>query len=176
MGKLRRLQQDKKNLAEEIKEIKSVHGSLEEELSALQAETCQLEGIYKEKEELCRKLQLQCEESEQDSARQLKQNKTSEELLEKYKCEIQELKLKHRKQRIRFENQLQQVIEQHKKLHSVFAPERLPDELEHAENTKSQLLAAEQVKLAQLHKLDEELENAKKPPQLDITTTQTPED
>uniref|UniRef100_A0A3B5AI20 Uncharacterized protein n=1 Tax=Stegastes partitus TaxID=144197 RepID=A0A3B5AI20_9TELE len=73
--------------------------------------------------------------------RRLLQNKKSEEQLEQYRCEIQELKLKHRKQ-IRFENQLHQLIELHKNLHSVFTPERLPGEIESARNTKSQLLSA----------------------------------
>ncbi|KAM9737766.1 synaptonemal complex central element protein 1 isoform 2-T2 [Menidia menidia] len=130
-------------------------------LQQVQTETYQLEGIHKGKEDVYRKLQVQCEESEQDSDRQLKNNKASEELLERYRCEIQELRLKHRKQRMRFENQLQLLIEQHKKLHAVFAPERLPDELKNAENTKAQLLSAEQQKSVQLQTLDEELEKVK---------------
>ncbi|XP_072227252.1 synaptonemal complex central element protein 1 [Leuresthes tenuis] len=162
MGKLRRLQQGKTVLEKEIREMKSVRETLQKDLETFQAEAYQLEGIQKEREEMCRKLQVQCEESGQDTARQLKQNKASEELLEQYRCEIQQLKLKHRKQRMRFENQLEQLMEQHKKLHSVFAPERLPDELKNAENTKSQLLSAEQQKLSQLKTLDEELEKVQK--------------
>ncbi|XP_033980385.1 uncharacterized protein si:ch211-199g17.9 [Trematomus bernacchii] len=108
----------------------------------VQTEAYQLEGILKEKEELCRKLQFQSAESEQDSVRQLNQNRKSEELLEQYRCEVQEFKLKHRKQRMKFENQLLHLIEQHKNLHSVFSPERLSDEITSAENRRSQLLAA----------------------------------
>ncbi|KAJ4928583.1 hypothetical protein JOQ06_016374 [Pogonophryne albipinna] len=148
MGKLRRLQQ-------------------------VQTEAYQLEGILKEKEELCRKLQFQSAESEQDSVRQLNQNKKSEELLEQYRCEIQEFKLKHRKQRMKFENQLLHLIEQHKNLHSVFSPERLPDEITSAENRRSQLLAAEQTKLAQLHRLQEELEEMEKHKQRATTAAET---
>ncbi|XP_054873622.1 synaptonemal complex central element protein 1 isoform X1 [Amphiprion ocellaris] len=142
MGKLRKLQQGKSALEEEIKELKSVNESLQKELETLQTEAYQLEGDLKEKEEVCSKLQFHCEKSEQDSARHLQQNKKSEELLEQHRCEIQELKLKHRKQRMRFENQLHQLIEQHKNLHSVFTPERLPDEIETATNAKGQLLSA----------------------------------
>ncbi|XP_051245776.1 synaptonemal complex central element protein 1 isoform X3 [Dicentrarchus labrax] len=69
MSKLRRLQQGKSILEEEIKEIKSVSDSLQKELSTLQTEAYRLEGIHKEKEELCMKLQFQCEESEHDSDR-----------------------------------------------------------------------------------------------------------
>ncbi|XP_059206147.1 synaptonemal complex central element protein 1 isoform X2 [Centropristis striata] len=150
LGTLRRLQQGQRALEEEIKEIKSVSESLQKELTALQTEAYQLEGIQKEKEELCRKLEFQCEESEQDLSRQLNHNKKSEELLQQYRCEIQEFKLKQRKMRMKFENQLHQLIEQHKNLYSVFTPERLPDEIESAENTKRQLLSAEQMKLTQL--------------------------
>ncbi|XP_026203739.1 SYCE1 domain-containing protein [Anabas testudineus] len=156
-SKLRRLQQGKRVLEAELKEIQSVSQALQEELATLQAEAYKLEGIHKEKEEIFRKLQFQCEESEQESARQLNQNKKSEELLEQYRCEIQELKLKQRKQRMKFENQLHQLIEQHKTLHSVFTLERLPDEIRIAENINIQLLSAEQLKVDQLHHLDEEL-------------------
>ncbi|KAM8841429.1 synaptonemal complex central element protein 1 isoform 3-T3 [Spinachia spinachia] len=170
----------KRVLEEGIKEIISVKDLLQNELTTLQTEAYKLEGIHKENEELCRKLQFQCEDSEQDVVRYLKQNKKIEELLDKYRCEIQELKLKHRKQRyllvqivnvnvghflkrppcfcrMKFENQLYQLIEQHKNLRSLFTPERLPEEIGRAENTKSQLQFAEQMKLAQLHRLNEKL-------------------
>ncbi|XP_030268455.1 uncharacterized protein si:ch211-199g17.9 isoform X3 [Sparus aurata] len=162
---------------EDMREIKvdQMIGKLRR-LQQVQNEACQLEGIHKEKEELCRKLQFQCEESEQDSARLLKQNKKSDELLEQYRCEIQEFKLKHRKQRMKFENQIHQLIEQHRNLHSVFTPEMLPDEIGSAENIKSQLLSAEQMKLAQLHHLNEELEEVKKQKQPRITVAQTQEE
>ncbi|XP_029299833.1 kinesin-like protein KIN-14E [Cottoperca gobio] len=176
MVKLRRLQQGKRALEEEIKEVKSVSDFLQKELATLQTEAYQLEGIHKEKEELCRKLQFQCEECEQDSVRHLNQNKKSEELLEQYRCEIQEFKLKHRKQRMKFENQLHQLIEQHKNLHSVFSPERLPDEIKSTENTKSQMLSAEQIKLAQLHRLLEELEEMEKQKQPVTAAAETKEE
>ncbi|KAI3358064.1 hypothetical protein L3Q82_003074 [Scortum barcoo] len=74
---------------------------------------------------------------------------------------------------MKFENQLQQLIEQHRTLQAVFTPERLPDEVKSAENTKSQLLSAEQMKLVQLHRLDEELEEVKKRRQLGTTAGET---
>ncbi|KAK0138593.1 Synaptonemal complex central element protein 1 [Merluccius polli] len=88
---------------------------------------------------------------------QLQLNKQSEEMLDQYRCQIQELKLKHRKLRMKFENQLHQLIEQHKNLLAIFAPERLPSEIESAENSKSQLVATELLKMAQLRILEEEV-------------------
>ncbi|XP_058474713.1 synaptonemal complex central element protein 1 isoform X2 [Solea solea] len=162
LTKLRRFQQDKRILEEELEEVKSFSDSLRKELANLQTEAYQLEGIHMEREELCSKLQFQFEDLEQDSARQLNQSKKSQEMMEQYRCEIQEFKLKHRKQRMKFEQQLHQLIEQHKNLHSIFTPERLPIEIETAENRKLQLVSAEQLKLAQLYELKEELEDVGK--------------
>ncbi|XP_058474715.1 synaptonemal complex central element protein 1 isoform X3 [Solea solea] len=132
LTKLRRFQQDKRILEEELEEVKSFSDSLRKELANLQTEAYQLEGIHMEREELCSKLQFQFEDLEQDSAR------------------------------MKFEQQLHQLIEQHKNLHSIFTPERLPIEIETAENRKLQLVSAEQLKLAQLYELKEELEDVGK--------------
>ncbi|KAK7899089.1 hypothetical protein WMY93_019942 [Mugilogobius chulae] len=120
-----------------------------------------LEKLKKLQQELCKKLQYLCEESEQEFARQLKQNKSTEDLSKQYNCEIQAIKLKHRKLRMKFENHLYQLIEQQKNLYSVFMPDRLPAEIVSAENTKTQLLSAEKLKVTQINSLEEEIEKQK---------------
>ncbi|XP_062342768.1 uncharacterized protein si:ch211-199g17.9 isoform X2 [Osmerus eperlanus] len=162
MTKLRMLQQGNRVLEDELKEAQSTNDSLQLELDTVQTKAYQLEGIHKETDESCRVLQFQCEEIEQDTNRHLQLNRKSEGLVEQYRCQIQEAKLKCRKQRMRFENQLQQLIEQHKSLHSVFTTERLPTEIETVENTQSHLLTAEHLKLLQLRHLEEELEELTK--------------
>ncbi|CAN9504030.1 unnamed protein product [Ophioblennius macclurei] len=162
MDKLKKLQLGKQSLEKDMKELGSLYESLQKELSSLQSEAHQVEQIHKEKGELCTMLQFQCEASEQDSVRQLNQNKKLQDQLKQQVCEIQEYKLKQRKQRMRFENQVQQLMKQHKNLHSVFAPERLPEGIASAENTNRQLLSAEQLKLAQLHKVSQDLDELKK--------------
>ncbi|XP_016896709.1 synaptonemal complex central element protein 1 isoform X1 [Cynoglossus semilaevis] len=168
VAKLRILQQGKEVLEEESDQIKSVRDSLQIELQKLQTEAYQLERVHKDKEELCNKLQFQFDESEQDCVRQLKNSKQSEGLMEQYKCEIQEYKLKHRKQRLKFEQQLHLLIEQHKNLRSIFTPERLPDEIKTTESRKVQLESAEEMKLAQLSQLDEELQDTRTQKQVGI--------
>uniref|UniRef100_A0A8C7VC02 Synaptonemal complex central element protein 1 n=1 Tax=Oncorhynchus mykiss TaxID=8022 RepID=A0A8C7VC02_ONCMY len=105
--------------------------------------------------------------------RQQQLNRKSEDLIEQYRCQIQETKLKHRKHRMKFENHLQQLIEQHKNLHSVFSPDRLPAEIESVENAKSQLLKAEQLKLSQLCHLEEALDEARRQTSTDTADKHT---
>ncbi|XP_061617135.1 uncharacterized protein si:ch211-199g17.9 isoform X2 [Phyllopteryx taeniolatus] len=118
-SELARLQQGKTILEEEIMERKSVSACLQKELATLQTEAYRLERTRQEKEELSQKLQFQCEESKRESVSLAEQNRKSEELLAQHRCEIQELKLKRRKLRMKFENQLHQLIELHKQLHAI---------------------------------------------------------
>nr|XP_057902569.1 synaptonemal complex central element protein 1 isoform X2 [Doryrhamphus excisus] len=118
-SKLTSLQRGKRELEQDIDERTSVSESLQKELDTLQTEACQLEKSHQEKEALCRKLQFQCEESEHESFRLAEENRKREELVARHRCEIQELKLKKRKIRVKFENHLHQLMEQHKKLYSV---------------------------------------------------------
>ncbi|XP_056336254.1 synaptonemal complex central element protein 1 [Danio aesculapii] len=154
---LRKLQQVKKNLEEEVTEVMLLKCARKQEEDALAAEALKLEGTLNEKEELNRSLQLKCEDLQLEAQRQLEQNHQKEELVKQYSFQIQETKLKHRKIRMKFENQLQQLTEQHKNLSAVFAPQRLPAEIQSAEYSTKQLLKAEQQKLEQLAKLLDEL-------------------
>ncbi|XP_051527433.1 synaptonemal complex central element protein 1 isoform X2 [Myxocyprinus asiaticus] len=150
---LRKLQQAKKDLEDELMETMLLRSTRMEEEDALNAEALHLEGLLNEKEEINRSLQLTCEDFKQKAQRQLEQNHQKEELMNQYCCQIEETKLKHRKIRMKFQNQLLQLMEQHKSLSTVFTPQRLPAEIESAVYTTEQLLKAEQQKLEQLTKL-----------------------
>ncbi|XP_051527434.1 synaptonemal complex central element protein 1-like isoform X3 [Myxocyprinus asiaticus] len=120
---LRKLQQAKKDLEDELMETMLLRSTRMEEEDALNAEALHLEGLLNEKEEINRSLQLTCED------------------------------FKQKAQRMKFQNQLLQLMEQHKSLSTVFTPQRLPAEIESAVYTTEQLLKAEQQKLEQLTKL-----------------------
>ncbi|XP_062869474.1 synaptonemal complex central element protein 1-like isoform X2 [Trichomycterus rosablanca] len=126
LSKLRNLQQAKRVIEEELKEALSLTNTLQDEENALATEVAKLQGILNEKEETCRSLQYKCEDLEQES------------------------------QRMKFENQLQQLIGQHKSLSTVFTTERLPTEVHSAEYTTEQLLKAEHQILEQVAHLQEE--------------------
>ncbi|XP_058873195.1 synaptonemal complex central element protein 1 [Acipenser ruthenus] len=157
MNKLRKVQQGKISLEEELKEAQSLRKTLYDELDALNAESSRLEDNYKEKEESCRILRFKCEELEVETSRQLKNNSTCEEIIKEYTFQIQEAKLKHRKQRMEFEKQLEQLMKQHKNLYEIYSPQRLPEEIKNMELTNAQRLNAEKFKLRQIHSLEEEL-------------------
>ncbi|RXN26268.1 CD164 sialomucin-like 2 [Labeo rohita] len=96
-------------------------------------------------------------QTQEAATRELEQNHQKEEVVKQYCFQIQETKLKHRKIRMKFENQLQQFMDQHKSLSTVFTLQRLPAEIQSAEYTTEQLLKAERQKLEQLTKLPEGL-------------------
>ncbi|XP_062869469.1 synaptonemal complex central element protein 1 isoform X1 [Trichomycterus rosablanca] len=156
LSKLRNLQQAKRVIEEELKEALSLTNTLQDEENALATEVAKLQGILNEKEETCRSLQYKCEDLEQESQRQSEVKQQKEELVQHYYCQIQETKLRHRKIRMKFENQLQQLIGQHKSLSTVFTTERLPTEVHSAEYTTEQLLKAEHQILEQVAHLQEE--------------------
>ncbi|KAM9493989.1 synaptonemal complex central element protein 1 isoform 2-T2 [Clarias gariepinus] len=159
LSELRKLQQVKLLLEDELKEAALLRNTLRDEDNALTAEIVKLQGVLNEKEETHRSLQFKCEELEQESQKQVELKQQKEDLVQQYRCQIQETKLRYRKIRIKFENQLQQLIGQHKHLYSMFTPERLPNEVQSAEYTTEQLLKAENQKSEQLAKVQEELTN-----------------
>ncbi|XP_051991252.1 uncharacterized protein si:ch211-199g17.9 [Xyrauchen texanus] len=142
----------KKDLEDEVTDTMLLRSTRKEE-DALTAEVLQLEEKWNEKEVLNRSLQLKCEHLKQKAQRQLELNHQKEELVKQYLCQIEETKLKHRKIRMKFQNQLLQLLEQHKNLSTIFTPQRLPAEIQSAEYITVQLLRAEQQKLEQLAKL-----------------------
>lgn len=148
----------------DIKEMESVIGSLQEEQANLQTEAERLEGILEEQEELARKVQIQRELSEQACFRQEQEDKKKVEEVEQIRCQIEEIKFKHRKLRMKFESQLEEVIVEHKNLYKVFSPKNLLDEIARAEVRKCQLSEVEQIKLTHLGNLQEKLEEMKKQP------------
>ncbi|MCI4392094.1 hypothetical protein PGIGA_G00142030 [Pangasianodon gigas] len=160
LSKLRKLQQVKLVLEEEVKEALLLTSTLRDEDDRLTAEVLKLQGILSEKEETRRSLQFKCEDLEQESQKESELKQQKEELVQQYSCQIQETKLRHRKIRMKFENQLQQLIGQHKNLCAMFTPERLPTEVQSAEYTTEQLLKAEKQKVEQVANLQEELSNA----------------
>ncbi|XP_037120116.1 synaptonemal complex central element protein 1 isoform X2 [Syngnathus acus] len=97
---------------------KSLIVCLHKHFAARQTEAYQLERTEQEKEELLQKLQLQCEESKHENVRLAERNKKSEDLISRHRSDIWELKLKQRKMKLKFENELHSMMQQHKQLYA----------------------------------------------------------
>ncbi|XP_049457856.1 synaptonemal complex central element protein 1 isoform X2 [Epinephelus fuscoguttatus] len=164
VDKIRNTHEANRATEKDIKEMESVIGSLQEEQANLQTEAERLEAILEEQEELARKVQIQQELSEQACFRQEQEDKKKVEEVEQIRCQIEEIKFKHRKLRMKFESQLEEVIVEHKNLYKVFSPKNLLDEIARAEVRKCQLSEVEQIKLTHLRNLQEKLEEMKKQP------------
>ncbi|KAL4629384.1 synaptonemal complex central element protein 1-like isoform X2 [Arapaima gigas] len=154
-AKLTELLRGNKALAEELRQARACRDTLEKQHEALCAELYQLQGTRNQREDSCKILRFKCEELESDLKREQQLNSKTKELLQQHTFQIQETELKHRKLRMKFENQLQQLMDQHKHLSSVYSPEGLPAEVENAVKAKVQLLKAEELKLTQLDGLSE---------------------
>ncbi|XP_028846673.1 synaptonemal complex central element protein 1 isoform X2 [Denticeps clupeoides] len=100
VAELRRLQRVKRTLEEEVTTSQALGDTLRGQWEALCSEAFCLEGTLKEKEGSCGVLRFKCEELEQEAQRQRAQNQEKEELLELYRCQIEETKLRHRKARL----------------------------------------------------------------------------
>ncbi|XP_029104313.1 synaptonemal complex central element protein 1 [Scleropages formosus] len=162
-GKLKELQRGRKELEEELQRSQTLRDTLEKEHEALCTEAYKLEVTRKEREDSYKTLKFAWEDVESDLKRQQQLNSKTKELIQQYTFHIQETKLKHRKLRMKFENQLQQLMDQHKHLASVYSPERLPAEVENAEKANEQLLKAEELKLIHLNHLSERTTDTRGP-------------
>ncbi|XP_053718965.1 uncharacterized protein si:ch211-199g17.9 isoform X2 [Synchiropus splendidus] len=98
VDELKKLQLGRTMIEDKINSVKSLYDSLTRQHDALQIKASQLDEIYNLKQEMCHKLNFQCKEFEQESIKLVEENRRVMELLRQYRCEIQEVKLKHRKQ------------------------------------------------------------------------------
>ncbi|KAM9775995.1 uncharacterized protein ACBT44_001164 isoform 3-T6 [Syngnathus typhle] len=115
----------RKDLETDIMKRKSLIVCLHKDFAARQTEAYQLERTEQEKEELLQKLQLQCEESKHENVRLAERNKKSEDLISQHRSEIWELKLKQRKMKLKFENELHSMMQQHKQLYAAIVSRHL---------------------------------------------------
>ncbi|XP_059900311.1 uncharacterized protein si:ch211-199g17.9 isoform X2 [Gadus macrocephalus] len=140
MVKLRKHQEDKLVLDGDVNESLSVHDALLEELANLRTEAYQLKATHRDKKESCRVLKFQCRESEQESASVCLQTIAAQQAK---RGDVRTVQMPD--PGIKVEAQ------------KAATPERLPSEIESAQNSKCQLLATEILKVAQLNILEEEV-------------------
>ncbi|XP_062070627.1 synaptonemal complex central element protein 1-like [Lepus europaeus] len=145
INRINEVQQAKKKASEELGEAWTVWEALQKELDALHGERARVQEILNKKQETLRILRLHCQEKESEAQRK-------HTLLQEYKerifvltSRIEEEKNKQRQLRLNFEEQLEELMGQHKELWEFHRPERLARELCTLDSSKEQLLEEEKL-------------------------------
>ncbi|XP_056665197.1 synaptonemal complex central element protein 1 isoform X2 [Monodelphis domestica] len=124
---------------------------------AITSEETHLEELLKSKQESLRILQQHNREKESKMLRKQAMAQDSLQKITELNSKIQEDKVKKKKLRMEFEQQLEELMEQHKTLWELHTPERLSQEINTMASTKEQLLKEERLVREKLEAIEKEL-------------------
>ncbi|XP_067832267.1 synaptonemal complex central element protein 1-like [Heptranchias perlo] len=155
--KIKTLIEEKRVNDAELKKLQLHQEALEKELDELNHEVFHLEGNCNRKKANLKRLHFQYEQNQAQTERQLRVSRESKQRIEVLTSQIEEEKLKKRKERKAFEQQLEELIRKHKWMAEFYTPARLELEMRNIENSKQQLLSEEHVTKEKLCTLDKEL-------------------
>ncbi|XP_078061922.1 synaptonemal complex central element protein 1 isoform X2 [Mustelus asterias] len=159
--KIKVLIEEKRVKDEELKELQEHQGAMEKQLDELNQEIFHLQGSCNTKEAHLKRLCFQYEQCQAQTERQLKASRESEQRIEELTTQIEGEKMKRRKERQEFEQQLEELIGKHKWMAEFYTPARLQLEMRNIENTKQQLLTEERVMMEKMSTLNKELDSVR---------------
>nr|XP_054515422.1 synaptonemal complex central element protein 1 isoform X2 [Pan troglodytes] len=133
-------------LINRINEVQQVHG-----------EKVHLKEILSKKQETLRILRLHCQEKESEAHRKHTMLQECKERISALNLQIEEEKNKQRQLRLAFEEQLEDLMGQHKDLWDFHRPERLAREICALDSSKEQLLKEEKLVKATLEDMKHQL-------------------
>ncbi|GCC17292.1 hypothetical protein chiPu_0021515, partial [Chiloscyllium punctatum] len=99
---------------EELKKLQARRGEMEKELDELNQEIFHLEGDCNTKEASLKRLHFQYDQSKAQTERQLDVSRERKQRIEALTAQIEEEKLKRKRERNAFEQQLEELINKHK--------------------------------------------------------------
>ncbi|XP_076982588.1 synaptonemal complex central element protein 1 [Tamandua tetradactyla] len=150
INRINEVQQAKKKASEELGEARALWEALQKELDSSIGEKVRLEEILNKKQETLRILRLHCQEKECESQRKHTMLEDCKERISALDSQIAEEKNKQRQLRLDFEEQLEELMRQHKDLSEFHSPERLAQEISTLDGSKEQLLKEEKLVQAKL--------------------------
>ncbi|XP_075691070.1 synaptonemal complex central element protein 1-like isoform X2 [Rhinoderma darwinii] len=133
------------------KEIEAVQG----ELQKLYAEKAALKEIVVKKQETIRILKLRRETQLKKEKKQNEQVEETKKKIDDLTTKVKEEKLKQRKQRMEFQEQMEDVMKKHKALAQFYDAKKLGAEIDQMNERKKDLLIEEKDKFAKLKELEE---------------------
>ncbi|XP_006147026.1 2-oxoglutarate and iron-dependent oxygenase JMJD4 isoform X6 [Tupaia chinensis] len=150
INRINEVQQAKKKASEELGESRTVWEALQKELDSLHGEKVRLKEILNKKQETLRILRLHCQEKESEAQRKHNMLQEYKDRISALNSQIEEEKNKQRQLRLEFEEQLEDLMSQHKDLWEFHRPERLAREICTLDSNKEQLLKEEKLVEAKL--------------------------
>ncbi|XP_036907173.1 synaptonemal complex central element protein 1 isoform X2 [Sturnira hondurensis] len=150
INRINEVQQAKKKASEELGEARTVWEALQKELDSLSGEKVRLKETLSKKQETLRTLRLHCQEKESEAQRKQTLLQEYKERISVLNSEIEEEKCKQRQLRLDFEEQLEDLMGQHKDLWEFHRPEQLAREIGTLDSSKEQLLKEEKLVEAKL--------------------------
>ncbi|XP_017375404.1 synaptonemal complex central element protein 1 isoform X3 [Cebus imitator] len=156
INRINEVQQAKKKANEDLGEAQSICEALQKELDSLHGEKVRLKEILSKKQETLRILRLHCQEKESEAQRKHTMLQECKERISALNLQIEEQKEKQRQLRLAFEEQLEDLMGQHKDLWD-FHPERLAREICTLDSSKEELLKEEKLVEAKLEDVKQQL-------------------
>ncbi|XP_017523973.1 synaptonemal complex central element protein 1 [Manis javanica] len=150
INRINEVQQAKKKASEDLGEARTVWEALHKELDSLSGEKVRLKEILSKKQETLRILRLHCQEKESQAQRRQTMLQECKERISALNSQIEEEKKKQRQLRLDFEEQLEDLMGQHKDLWEFHRPEQLAQEIGALDSSKEQLLKEEKLVEAKL--------------------------
>ncbi|XP_004375005.1 synaptonemal complex central element protein 1 [Trichechus manatus latirostris] len=150
INRINEVQQAKKKASEELGEARALWEALQKELDSMNGEKVRLEEILNKKQDTLRILRLHCQEKDNEAQRKHTMLQECKDRISALNSQIEEEKNKQRQLRLDFEEQLEDLMGQHKDLWEFHRPEQLEREIGSLDSSKEQLLKEEkliQVKL-----------------------------
>uniref|UniRef100_A0A673T0M5 Synaptonemal complex central element protein 1 n=1 Tax=Suricata suricatta TaxID=37032 RepID=A0A673T0M5_SURSU len=150
INRINEVQQAKKKASEELGEARTVWEALQKEMDSLSGEEVCLKEILNKKQETLRILRLHCREKESEAQRKQTILQECKMRISALNSQIEEEKNKQRQLRLDFEEQLEDLMGQHKDLWEFHRPEKMAQEIDALDSSKEQLLKEEKLMEAKL--------------------------
>ncbi|XP_054441028.1 synaptonemal complex central element protein 1 [Pteronotus mesoamericanus] len=157
INRINEVQQAKKKASQELGEARTVWEALQKELDSLSGEKVRLKETLSKKQETLRILRLHCQEKESEAQRKQTLLQECKERISALNSQIEEEKRKQRQLRLDFEEQLEDLMGQHKDLWEFHRPEQLAQEISALDSSKEQLLKEETLVQAKLEDVQHRL-------------------
>ncbi|XP_059889484.1 synaptonemal complex central element protein 1 [Delphinus delphis] len=150
INRINEVQQAKKKASEELGEARTVWETLQKELDSLSGEKVRLKEILSKKQETLRILRHHCQEKESEAQRKHTMLQECKERISALNSQMGQEKNKQRQLRLDFEEQLEDLMGQHKGLWEFHKPEQLALEIAALDSSKEKLLKEEKLVEAKL--------------------------